>query len=56
LLCVEVGSIEKESSLVKDMFTDADTLCIQFPESAPLNHKLIIIGAAVLLDYMFFES
>jgi uncharacterized protein YxjI len=56
LLCVEVGSIEKESSLVKDMFTDADTLCIQFPESAPPNHKLIIIGAAVLLDYMFFES
>jgi hypothetical protein len=43
-----VGTIRVVKRRVKD------PLYIKFPESAPPNHKLIIIGAAVLLDFIFF--
>jgi hypothetical protein len=42
--------------MLKDILTDADTLYIEFPECAPHNHKLLIVAAAILIDYIFFES
>jgi len=53
----EVGRISKQwSGLLKESFTDADNFGISFPMDLDVRVKATMIGAAFLIDYMFFEK
>ena len=51
-----MGDIGKSSNALKDLFTDADSLCLMFPHGCSSRDKVLLLAAAVLIDYMFFES
>jgi uncharacterized protein YxjI len=54
---VEVGRISKQwSGLLKEAFTDTDNFGITFPMDLDVRAKATLIGAAFLIDYMFFEK
>jgi len=54
---VEVGRISKQwSGLLKEAFTDTDNFGITFPMDLDVRCKATLIGAAFLIDYMFFEK
>jgi len=54
---VEVGKISKQwSGMLKEAFTDADNFGISFPMDLDVKAKATMIGAAFLIDYMFFEK
>ncbi len=53
---VEGAKIGKVSNLLKDVFTDADTLCVVFPPCCSSRDKILLLAATILIDYMFFES
>ncbi|XP_072855455.2 phospholipid scramblase 1 [Pogona vitticeps] len=51
-----VGRISKLwTGFVKEVFTDADDLGIQFPLDLDVRMKAVMLGAAFLIDYVFFE-
>ena len=53
----ELGRISKKwSGMGKEMFTDADTFTIQFPQNATDEEKKIFLGATFLIDYIYFEN
>ncbi|XP_037069057.1 phospholipid scramblase 2-like [Pollicipes pollicipes] len=53
----EVGFITKVwSGLTKELFTDSDRYGIVFPDDLDVNMKATLLGAAFLVDFMFFES
>jgi len=53
----EVGRISKKwSGLLKEAFTDTDNFGITFPMDLDVRAKATLIGAAFLIDYMFFEK
>lgn len=53
---IEVGRISKTwGGLAKEIFTDADNYGISFPHDMDISIKAVLIGAAFLIDYMFFE-
>ncbi|XP_064455642.1 phospholipid scramblase 1-like [Ornithodoros turicata] len=52
-----VGKISKQwSGLVKEIFTDADNFGISFPIDLDVSMKAVMIAAAFLIDFMFFEK
>ena len=52
-----VGKIVRQKKTIgKSIFTDADNFEINFPETATPYDKLMIIGATLMLDYMYFEE
>jgi len=52
----QVGTITKMwKGFCKESFTDADTFVIEFP-NMEINHKVLILGATFMLDFMFFEK
>lgn len=54
---VEVGRISKEwSGILKEAFTDTDNFGIKFPMDLDVRCKATLIGAAFLIDYMFYEK
>lgn len=54
---VQVGRISKQwSGLLKEAFTDAENFGISFPMDLDTNIKAVLIGAAFLIDFMFFEK
>jgi len=54
---VEVGRISKEwTGILKEAFTDSDNFGITFPMDLDVRCKATLIGAAFLIDYMFFEK
>jgi len=53
----EVGRISKQwTGLLKEAFTDMDNFGITFPMDLDVRCKATLIGAAFLIDYMFFEK
>jgi uncharacterized protein YxjI len=53
----ELGKISKKwSGIGKEMFTDADTFNVQFPNDASDEEKKIFVGATFLIDLMYFEN
>ena len=51
------GYIKKVASgFAKEIFTDADSFILSFPPDATLEHKMLLLGAVFLLDFMFFEN
>lgn len=53
----EVGKISKKwSGLAKEVFTDADNFGIRFPIDLDVKMKAVLIGACMLIDFMYFEK
>nr|XP_037268323.1 phospholipid scramblase 1-like [Rhipicephalus microplus] len=53
----QVGRISKQwSGLLKEAFTDAENFGISFPMDMDTSIKGVLIGAAFLIDFMFFEK
>jgi len=54
---VEIGEITKQwTGVVKEIFTDADTFCVTFPMDMDVRAKAVFVGAAFLIDFMYFEN
>lgn len=54
---VEVGRISKEwSGLAREFFTDVDNFGISFPMDLDVKMKAVMLAAAFLIDYMYFEK
>lgn len=54
---VTVGKITKQwSGFAKEMFTDADNFGITFPLDLDVKFKAVLVGAVILIDFMFFEQ
>jgi len=52
----EVGKVTKQwTGATKELFTDADTFSINFPMDLDVKAKATMLGAAMLIDFMFFE-
>ena len=51
-----VGQITREPADMSELVTDADTYAVNFPPTADVNDKLLIMGLALLIDYQFFET
>ena len=53
---VEVGRISKKwSGVSREFFTDADNFGLNFPVDLDVRVKAVLLGATMLIDYMFFE-
>lgn len=53
----KIGKISKQwSGLVREAFTDADMFGINFPMELDAKMKAVLIGACLLIDFMFFEK
>jgi len=53
----KIGKISKQwSGFVREAFTDADTFGINFPIDLDAKIKAVLIGACLLIDFMFFEK
>lgn len=53
----EVGLIAKNyGGVIKEALTDADTFTVTFPADCNWKTKSVIMAAAFLIDFMFFET
>jgi len=53
----KVGSITKQwSGFAKEAFTDADNFGISFPLDLDVKAKATMLGALMLIDFLFFEE
>ncbi|MCL4133686.1 UNVERIFIED_CONTAM: hypothetical protein GTU68_048025, partial [Idotea baltica] len=53
----QVGKISKQwSGMLREMFTDTDYFGITFPMDLDVHIKAVLLGAAFLIDFMFFEQ
>lgn len=53
----EVGRIEKRwSGFGTELFTDADTFLLTFPQDAGALLRRLLLAAAILVDYSWFEQ
>ena len=53
----EVGQITKQwSGLLKEAFTDTDNFGVSFPLDLDVRMKAVLLGAVLLIDFMFFET
>ncbi|CAG0897998.1 unnamed protein product [Cyprideis torosa] len=51
-----VGKIQKQwSGCCKEAFTDAESFCINFPMDLDVQTKATLLGAALLIDFMYYE-
>ncbi|XP_043265677.1 phospholipid scramblase 1-like [Colletes gigas] len=52
-----VGVIKKEwGGIGREMFTDADKFGISFPVDLDVKIKAVLLGACLLIDFMYFEQ
>jgi len=52
----EIGTITKQyNGCCKEIFTDADNFGINFPVGADTNQKALLLGATLMIDFLFFE-
>eukprot|EP01105_Mastigella_eilhardi_P026062 TRINITY_DN733_c0_g1_i3.p1 TRINITY_DN733_c0_g1~~TRINITY_DN733_c0_g1_i3.p1 ORF type:complete len:245 (-),score=65.97 TRINITY_DN733_c0_g1_i3:715-1398(-) len=51
-----VGRIMKKwSGATKEFFTDADNFVVEFPKTATVADRVVLVGALFLIDFLFFE-
>lgn len=54
---LKIGKIlKKPKSAAVEIFTDANAFEVQFPESATVEHKAMLVGTSVFLNAVFFEE
>jgi len=52
-----IGLISKKwGGIFKEVFTDSDTFGVQLSEELPVEHKAIIFGNALSIDFDYFEE
>jgi len=52
----QIGDVTKQwSGVLKEYFTDADTFSVTFPKDMDVRVKAVFVGAAFLIDFMYFE-
>lgn len=52
-----VGKISKKwTGLLREFFTDADNFGIQFPMDLDVKVKAVLIGACIMVDFLYFEQ
>ncbi|GIQ86253.1 scramblase [Kipferlia bialata] len=52
-----VGLIKKRwEGIVREAFTDKDTFCLTFPPEADAEMRAFLVGACILVDYIYFEN
>ncbi|XP_078258934.1 phospholipid scramblase 1-like isoform X2 [Rhinoraja longicauda] len=52
-----IGKISKKwSGLLREYFTDADNFGIQFPMDLDVKVKAVLIGACIMVDFLYFEQ
>jgi hypothetical protein len=51
-----VGNIVKKVAKFSEMITNADSYLITFPGDATPAYKLLLISAALMIDYQYFEN
>lgn len=52
-----VGEIKKEwSGISREFFTDSDNFSITFPLDLDVKIKAVLLGACLLMDFMYYES
>ncbi|CAH1731042.1 phospholipid scramblase 2-like [Aphis gossypii] len=52
-----IGRISKQwSGFLREVFTDADFFGITFPMDLDVQMKAVMLGACMLIDYMYFED
>ncbi|XP_025078675.1 phospholipid scramblase 1-like [Pomacea canaliculata] len=53
----QVGTITKQfGGLLREGLTDSDSFTVTFPLDLDVNMKAVAIGAAFLIDFMYFEE
>ncbi|XP_022085440.1 phospholipid scramblase 1-like [Acanthaster planci] len=53
---IEVGKITKQwGGMVKEYLTEADNFGVSFPQDLDVKMKAVMVAAAFLIDFMFFE-
>ena len=53
----EIGNITKQyNGFCKEVFTDADNFVINFPVGVDMNMKALLLAAALMIDFLFFET
>mmetsp|Transcript_6083 Transcript_6083/g.15433 ORF Transcript_6083/g.15433 Transcript_6083/m.15433 type:complete len:166 (-) Transcript_6083:1080-1577(-) len=53
----KVGKVKKNwSGLKKELFTDADTFSIHFPDQADASKRATLLGALFLIDFLYYED
>ncbi|KAJ6632942.1 Phospholipid scramblase 2 [Pseudolycoriella hygida] len=53
----EICRISKKwSGFAREFFTDADNFRIKFPSDLDVKLKAVILGASMLIDFMYFEN
>ena len=56
-LGVEVGQINKQfNGFMMECCTDADNFLIHFPVGIDMYRKSLLLGAALSIDFMFYET
>ncbi|KAF6026811.1 hypothetical protein EB796_014875 [Bugula neritina] len=54
---IKIGTLSKlYSGVIKEAFTDADNFRVTFPMDLNVTTKASLLGAALLIDFMFFEK
>lgn len=54
---IAVGEIAKQwRGFCAEALTDTDTFRIEFPDNIDVTQKALLVGATMLVDYMFFEK
>lgn len=48
--------LNQYNGCLKECCTKGDKFIIEFPESAELFHKILIVYATVVIDYNMFEN
>jgi Zn-finger nucleic acid-binding protein/uncharacterized protein YxjI len=53
----EIGSITKKwKGYMRENFTDSDTFHASFRRTLPMAEKILLFGAAFLIDFVYFEN
>ncbi|KAL1469308.1 hypothetical protein MTO96_005008 [Rhipicephalus appendiculatus] len=53
----KIGQITKNwSGILKETFTDIDNFTVVFPIDLDVRMKAVLLGAAFLIDFIFFET
>ncbi|KAL5963443.1 Phospholipid scramblase 3, partial [Taenia solium] len=53
----QLGTIQKKwSGFLRELFTDADNFSVTFPCDLDSRAKMLVLCAAFLLDFMYFEN
>ena len=56
IISFQVAMISKTFSFLKDAFTDTDSFGVNFPADLPAINKCLIVGATILIDYLYYED